>query len=146
MKNKLVKLTAIVFLSGMVLTGCNEKEKNVDKSQDLVKDAKDNMADVDVALNNAINQFKEESEKITAKNEESIAQFKVKIAKGSAENKLILEKKLAEIEKKNAELKAKLADYKNEGDEKWDTFQIEFNHDMKELGKAFSDLTIKNTN
>ncbi len=27
-----------------------------------------------------------------------------------------------------------------------DAFKEEFNHDMKELGKAFKDLTVKNTN
>jgi phage-related protein len=53
---------------------------------------------------------------------------------------------LAALEQKNKELKAKLSAYKNNGYEQWDAFKTEFNQDMKELGKAFSDLTVKNTN
>jgi hypothetical protein len=43
-------------------------------------------------------------------------------------------------------LKKKLADYSEDGNEKWKTFKVEFNHDMSELGKAFSDLTVNNVN
>ena len=28
---------------------------------------------------------------------------------------------------------------------KWEKFKVEYNHDMDELGKAFKDLTVKNT-
>ena len=42
-------------------------------------------------------------------------------------------------------MKQKMADYKEEGKEKWETFKVEFNHDMEELGNAFKDLTVKNT-
>jgi NAD-dependent DNA ligase len=58
----------------------------------------------------------------------------------------MLEEKLAELEQKNMELKEKLADYKDDGNEDWNAFKVEFSHDMNALGKAFSDLTVKNTN
>lgn len=56
------------------------------------------------------------------------------------------EKKLAELEQKNKALKEKLAEYKEDGNEQRKSFKTEFNHDMKELGKAFSDLTVNNIN
>ena len=146
MKNRLFNLAAIVFVSGILLTGCNIKDKNSGKSQDMVEDAKENVAEANLALNSAIEQFKEESAEAIAKNEDRIASFKIKIAEENAENKVALEEKLAELEQKNTELKEKLADYKNDGSEKWDAFKVEFNHDINELGKAFSDLTVKNTN
>lgn len=146
MKNKLFNLAAIVFVSGTMLTGCNMMDKKADSSQDKVEDAKQNVAEANQALNNAIEQFKKESEEIIAANEKSIAEFKVKIAEEKAGNKAILEKRLDEMEQKNKEMKKKLASYKNDGNEKWNTFKDEFNHDMKELGKAFKDLTVKNTN
>lgn len=146
MKNRLFNLAAIVFVSGTLLIGCNMNNKNAEKAQDKVKDAKENVAEANQALNTAIEQFKKTSAETIAANEKSIAEFKVKIGKEKADNKKMLEEKLAEMEKKNTELKAKLADYKNDGGEKWDAFKDEFNHDMKELGKAFKDLTVKNTN
>lgn len=146
MNKKLFKLTAIAFVSGTMLMGCNIKDKNADPSQDMIQDAKQNMAEAKQALNTAIEQFRGESAEIISANEKRIAQFKVKIAEENLENRAILEQKLAEIEKKNIELKAKLANYKNDGSEQWNTFKDEFSHDMKGLGKAFSDLTVKNTN
>jgi hypothetical protein len=56
------------------------------------------------------------------------------------------EKKLAELEQKDRELKERLTDYKEVENEQWKSFQTEFNTDMKELGKAFSDLTVNNVN
>jgi polyhydroxyalkanoate synthesis regulator phasin len=146
MKNKLFNLAAIVFVSGILLTGCNIKGKNSVKSQDMVEAAKENVAEANLALNSAIEQFKEESAEAIEKNEDRIANLKIEIANENEENKVAMEEKLAELEQKNKELKEKLADYKNDGSEKWDAFKVEFNHDINELGKAFSDLTIKNTN
>ena len=36
-------------------------------------------------------------------------------------------------------------EYNQEGKENWEKFKTEFSHDMDELGKAFKDLTVKNT-
>jgi hypothetical protein len=61
-------------------------------------------------------------------------------------NKATVEKRLSELEQRNIELKNRLTDYKNDGNDQWDAFKVEYNHDVKEFGKAFSDLTIRNTN
>ncbi len=41
-------------------------------------------------------------------------------------------------------MKIKLADYKEDGTEKWQIFKTEFKSDMDELGKAFADFTVSN--
>lgn len=146
MKNKLFRLAALVFVSGTLLTACNMQDKKEDKSQEMVEDAKQNVAEANLDLNNAIEKFKIVTAERISANEKKIAEFKDKIAVENVENKAKLENKLAELEQKNKEMKAKLAAYKNNGNEQWDAFKTEFNHDMKELGKAFSDLTVKNTN
>jgi hypothetical protein len=122
------------------------QDKKEDKSQEMIQDAKQNVAEANLDLNNAIEKFKIVTVERISANEKKIAEFKDKIAGENAENKAKLENKLAELEQKNKEMKAKLAAYKNNGNEQWDEFKTEFNHDMKELGKAFSDLTVKNTN
>lgn len=146
MKNKLFILFTMGLVSGSMLIGCNSMNKKADASQDKVQDARQDVAEANLALNNAIEEFKIKSADAIAENEKNIADFKVKIAGEKAENKAILEKKLAEMEQKNNELKKKLADYKNDGNEKWKEFKDEFNHDMNNLGKAFRDLRVKNTN
>lgn len=146
MKNRLSALAAIAIVSGAMLTGCNMQDKKVETSKDMIQDAKEDVAEANMAMASAIEQFKEESAKLIAANEKSIAEFKRKSAEEKVADRAMLEEKVAELEQKNVALKEKLADYKNDGTKKWDAFKEEFNHDMKELGKAFSDLTVKNTN
>ncbi len=45
--------------------------------------------------------------------------------------------------KRNNELKIKLAEYEEDETDQWKAFKLEFKHDMDELGKAFSDFTVK---
>jgi len=36
--------------------------------------------------------------------------------------------------------------YKDEGDDEWESFKVEFDQDMDSLGQALKDLTKNNTN
>jgi len=36
--------------------------------------------------------------------------------------------------------KVKISKYKNDGNEKWESFKREFNYDMDELGQSLKDL------
>ncbi|WP_067031762.1 hypothetical protein [Allomuricauda sp. CP2A] len=56
------------------------------------------------------------------------------------------EKELAVLEQKNQSLKEKMSYYKDEGDDEWESFKIEFDRDMDKLGQALKDLTQNNTN
>lgn len=47
---------------------------------------------------------------------------------------------IANLEKKNDRLRSKLADYKDDSKDNWQSFKREFNHDMDELGTAINDL------
>jgi nitrogen regulatory protein PII-like uncharacterized protein len=54
------------------------------------------------------------------------------------------QKMVNDLEQKNIVLKNKLADYKDEGPDKWTSFKTEFSHDMDALGKALKDFTLNN--
>lgn len=54
------------------------------------------------------------------------------------------EKQIAVLEEKNSEMKIRMSEYKEDGGEKWQSFKIEFNHDMDELGKSLKDFTVDN--
>ena len=60
--------------------------------------------------------------------------------------KAIYEKQIDLLEERNNAMKLKLDAYQINEKDDWRKFKTEFNHDMDELGKAFSDLTIKNVN
>jgi predicted RNase H-like nuclease (RuvC/YqgF family) len=139
MKNRLFIYVAIVFATGILSTGCNAPGKKVETSQEKIEAAQQNVAEANQALKDAIEQFKKESEETITENEKSIAAFKV-------QNKAISEKKLAELELKNKELKEKLANYKADGNEQWETFKAEFSRDIDELGKVFGDSTVSSVN
>jgi septal ring factor EnvC (AmiA/AmiB activator) len=91
-----------------------------------------------------MNNSKKKLKEILTDQEKNIAEFKARIAKEKKENRADYEKKLIELENKNSDLKKKLADYKDDGQDKWISFKAEFNRDIDELGKAFKDLTVEN--
>ena len=88
---------------------------------------------------------KEIADKI-ADNDLKIAEFNTKIENEKEEIKVDYRKKVAELKQKNNDMKVRMDDYKVDGKDKWKMFKTEFSHDMEELGKAFKDLVVKNTN
>jgi peptidoglycan hydrolase CwlO-like protein len=148
MKNTILVLAVTAFMGGTMVAGCNSSDKKVENARDKVQDAKENMVEVTQELNQAlkdsIQQFKNESVVKISHYEKSIAEFKARIANEKKENKAIYEKKLAELEQKNSDMKKKLEDFKDEGQGDWRSFKSEFNHDMDELGQALKDLTVDN--
>jgi len=84
--------------------------------------------------------FKKEAQERIQKNKEAIAEFKAKMLKEKKEAKAQYKERINELEQKNNKLKDRIADYKEDGKEKWESFKNEFNHDMDEVGKALKDL------
>jgi predicted RNase H-like nuclease (RuvC/YqgF family) len=75
-------------------------------------------------------------------NEKSIAELKTNIAGAKEENKVLYQKKLAELERRNNDLKIELNNSKSEGADEWLKFKTEFKNDMDDLGKSFADFTV----
>jgi len=96
-------------------------------------------------MEDVVNYRKETANKI-AENELRIAEFTSKIENEKEEAKVDYRKKITELKQKNNEMKLRMDDYEVDGKERWNMFKTEFSHDMDELGKAFKDLVIKNTN
>lgn len=148
MKKIIFILAATVFSAGLLFTSCNSTSKKIENAEDDVQDAKEAVIDAQSDLNQAIQdsitefqQFRIEYQNQILANEKSIAALKISVAKASQANKVLFEKKLAELEARNNELKTKLAEYNEEETDKWQAFKTEFKRDMDELGKAFSDFT-----
>jgi hypothetical protein len=150
MKNLSLTLVISLFISAFI--SCDSNSSKVqdakEKVQDEKKDVMDAQHDLAKAEQDSIAKFEEfrnaQIEKIN-ENDKKIAELKEssKMEKKDAREKT--EKKIAELEKRNNELRAKITNYKYDGKSSWESFKIEFNHDMEELGHAFKDLTVKNT-
>ena len=152
MKNSILTLMSIVLLTVAILCGCQSTAKKVENAEDKVQDAQKDLAESKTDLYYArldtisnYEQFKIEAENIIIAQEKGITDFKARLASEKQEINADYDKKLVELEKKNKELKIKLADLKDDGQNKWVSFKNEFNHDMNELGNAFKDLTVENT-
>jgi len=75
--------------------------------------------------------------------EKIIVEFKARIVKETKEDIAKYEKTLAELEQKASDIKKKVHEYKEEGKDKWDAYNLKFNHDLDELGKALKNFTVK---
>lgn len=151
MKKNVFTLAATAFSAVVILTSCNSSSQKIDNAEDKLNDARESVidakSDLNMALQDSITEFqqvKTEFQNQIIANEKSIAGLKLSFADASQENKILYEKKLAELEDKNSKLKIQLAEYKEGETDQWEKFKSEFKHDMDELGKAFSDFTISN--
>lgn len=145
MKNNILKITAVVLIAGAALTSCNSSTDKVENAQQAVEEADQELREANEAYLRDIEQYrKETAERIEAHNQ-SIADFTSRIENEKAEAKADYENQIAELEQKNSDLEMRMKNYKADGKEEWEEFKTEFNHDMDELGKAFSDLTVNNT-
>ena len=75
--------------------------------------------------------------------EKIIVEFKARIVKETKEDIAKYENTLAELEQKASDIKKKVHEYKEEGKDKWDAYNLKFNHDLDELGKALKNFTVK---
>ncbi len=126
-----------------LLTGCNSPKEKLDDATTEVVDASADLVKANDAYLAEVESFKADVAQKIAANELSLKEYNAKLVKKS---NATLKKKIAELDSKNQDLKKKLADFKaEESKETWAEFKTEFNHDMDGLGKAFSDLTIENT-
>ena len=133
---------AAIIMAGTIITSCKSSGEKVEKAQENVIEAKKELSQ---AVKDSIQQFRKESQDKINAQDKSLAEFKARIAKEKKVNRDKYEKNLAELDQKNTDLKKKLADFKEDRIENWESFKKEFTHDMNEFGKSFKDLTIKNT-
>ncbi|MBN1821920.1 MAG: hypothetical protein JW833_14455 [Prolixibacteraceae bacterium] len=152
MRKILFMLAATTFIAGAIFTGCNSPSQKLENAEENVIDAKKAVLDAQSDLNQArqdsiteYQQFKIEFENKIIANEKSIEELRTKIVSAGKEDKILYETKLTELQKRNYELKIKLDSYEESGTDQWQSFKLEFKHDMDELGKAFSDFTVSNT-
>lgn len=136
--------TSATLLLAASLVGCENAAKKV-------ADAKENVTEANIDLEKAnreyldeIETYRKDTESKYIQNLRSIEEFKARIKMQKKDARAQYDKKIAELEQKNGDMKRKMDDYQETGKEEWAKFKSEFSFDMKEIGKALSDLTVNN--
>jgi hypothetical protein len=153
MKKSIYTLAIAVCLSGTVFTSCKSNtEKEADATEKVI-DANENLdavnEDIDKDETKKANDiewqtYKEEVNTSITGNEVRIAELKAALKKPGNTFDANYAKSIQSLEDKNESLRMKIKNYENNQTD-WDSFKREVDSDMTELGKAFKDLTVKNT-
>jgi hypothetical protein len=146
MMNKINIIVATAFIAGTMLIGWNASaqslknaHENAITSMNNISEANDTNRSIQIS-NDRFQKFKKESEDRISNYEKNIAELKQKIKDEKNEGKTKYQKLVADLEQKTADLKKNLNEYKEEGNHKWKSFKIKFNHNMDELGKSISNF------
>jgi hypothetical protein len=145
MKKTIFVMTLATIFLGTGLTSCNTSAENVEDAQENVDEANEKLDEANEEYVEDLLAYRTEIAERISINEVRIADLKVIVAAEKGEMKVNHEKQIAELEKRNRDLKNKMDSYKGDGRDDWNEFKKEFNHDMDELGKALTDLTVSNT-
>lgn len=143
MKNSILTLAGCTFIVGSFLTSCNTPAEKVDNAQTNVVEAKKDLALANKEYLMEVENYKKETQMVITANDQSIADFKARVAKEKKDVKADYEKQIAELEKKNSDMKKRLDEYKADSKEHWEKFRTEFGADMNNLGKAFKGFVVK---
>lgn len=135
---------SIFLMAFALLSGCESSQNKVDDAQNEVTEANEALEAANAEYLADVEAYRQEKARLIAANDSSIVVLKSRIASEKKDVKTDYEKEIAELEQKNKDLKMKMADYKDEGKERWESFKQEFSHDMDELGNALKDLTVNN--
>lgn len=137
---KMLSFAALGLFAGTFLTACSE-QKQAENAQEEVTEAQEDLEDAKANAAEEWAEFKMESEERMRANEERIAEYREQIK--ADKNKAEREAKIAEMERQNEALRARINEYENsddKGNERWESFKREFNHDMDALGESIGDI------
>ena len=140
MKKSILTLTVCIFLTTVFWTSCNSPAQKVENAKENVDQAAEDLEKAKAEYMADVERYRQESAEKIAANNQAIVDFKAKVNQQKQSARAQYNKSIAELEQKNKDLQMKLEGYKDEGKDKWDAFKMEFNHDMEELGQAFSNL------
>ncbi len=153
MKKPILTVALAIFLiQGIILTGCNSSSQKAENAKENVQEAREDLSEAKQDANTAIvkaaneqewKEFKIDAEARIKKNELRISQEKTKLKRNGNNVDEAAKQRIDALETRNAEFTNRINNYeKNQTD--WETFKLEFNRDMDELGNEFNNLTVDN--
>jgi hypothetical protein len=141
MKRSITVLIMLTVVSGTVLTRCNTPAQKVANAENNVTEANKELNIANEEYVSDINKNKKITEERVEANQKSMEAFKTRIAHEKKSEKAEYKTKIAELEKENSDMKMQMDEYKADGNEQWEKFKIEFNHNMDKLDNSIKKLT-----
>jgi len=135
-------ISAVAIMLVATLASCNQTNE-AGTSQQNVDAARENLDEAEEAYLIEVEQYKQAEEAKIAANEQKLAEFKVRIAADKKADPT-LTTRMEDMERRNAAMKQRLAEFKADSKNNWESFKTEFDHDMKVMGDAFADLFTNN--
>jgi hypothetical protein len=157
MKKAIFSLAIMMMLAGSLLVACQSYSKKEEASQRKIEQSKLDLKATrdrnnteqqrirDEALRVEHQQewivFKNESEAKIDANQTRITELKAEMRKPGKKYDTRYARKIDNLEQRNLELRMRINTYNDEQSD-WNTFKNEFNHDLNEIGLAFTNLTV----
>jgi hypothetical protein len=145
---KRVKMFSIALAFAIVVvlihSGCASPTKDEVKTPANVEQAEKDLIEAQKAYTLEVDLFKKDMEVKIAANEKTIAEMKAKRKNDGSANQESYNERIAELEQKNADLKKRISEFKEDNQQKWQSFKTEFSHDMDDLGTALKNITVDN--
>ena len=138
MKRKINVIAIIGFIAAISLNSCETKEQRLQKAQENVMDANDE-------LRHAQEQFRNESDITYNKNQKVIDEFRTNIRNTKKELDAKYKLHVDSLEVRNKELNVRIKAYSEVSKERWEKFKEAFTHDMDDLSHALKELTVEKT-
>lgn len=143
MKKLVLPLAFALFTSVATFTGCRSSSEKIENAEGNVEDAQ---AKLDQARKDSADEYEKSKADWTvriAKNDQMIADYKIKVAKENKAQREKDEARLAELEKRNEAMKANMNEYKHGKENYWADFKAgfikmtnDFDQDMTEFGNS----------
>jgi hypothetical protein len=147
-----IGVLTVTLIAIIIFAGCQSPAQKEKKAQAKVEDAKQELIkaqndvkvdDIKTANREEWKVFKSDAEMKIKKNETRIAELKLRMKKSGTAFDAVYAKRIEALELKNKELKTQMENYENKQSD-WDSFKLEFNHDMNILAEALKDITVNN--
>jgi hypothetical protein len=116
------------------------------KARKELKEAQADLREAKIDSAADYRKFREEAERIILDNQYKIKVLKEQKASENKETKEKYDKKVLALQVKNDAWRKRITTSDKTKSSKWAAFKREFNHDMEELGKAFKDIAVDNSN
>ena len=141
-----------VMILGIFITSCQSPTEKVDEAKTNVTEAKQDLQQAQSEADSKVikiadelqwKTFKDETEVKIKDNEKLIKSLKAKMSNKDKAKDVAYSNQIDALEMENAKFKDRMYNYEiNKSD--WESFKLEFNHDMDELGKALKDFSVNN--
>lgn len=145
----LVKLMATGFLLGITLVACQQPEEKLKEARNEVANAKQDLKDAKREVRAQWEQswlkFKQNSGEELADNERRIIELRKEVNNIDARYRAKYNTRIDELEGRINESRDRINNYRDEGDERWESFKTEMRRDMDDLKSSLSSITIRNS-